>query len=207
MREAAREVDPRTPVGIEGTQMPHAFGGYDLWRLSQVLDWVEPYDIGNAREIFGSFMPGKPILTTVFENDTNPARRRLWHLLLEGDRGCIVWWSEDCMDWQSEDYRLTPKAKALAPVLQRNDLAAGAAVPAGRARARPGAHSLLAAEHPGGLAARIDCGWLHLAAAVLQLRGGPQPDGPDSRRAGSKIFRSWATARALSHPKKSRAAA
>jgi hypothetical protein len=27
---AIRAVDPRTPVGIEGTQMPHAFGGYDL---------------------------------------------------------------------------------------------------------------------------------------------------------------------------------
>jgi hypothetical protein len=118
LRLVAHEVDPHTPVGIEGTQMPHAFGGFDLWRLSQVLDWVEPYDIGGAREIFGSFMPGKPILTTVFEKDTNRARRRLWHLLLEGDRGCIVWWSEDCIDWNSEDYRLTPKAQVLAPVLK-----------------------------------------------------------------------------------------
>src|SRR5207245_405896 len=65
LRQAAREIDPHTPVGIEGTQMPHAFGGYDLRRLARVLDWVEPYDIGNAREIFGSFMPGKPIVTTV----------------------------------------------------------------------------------------------------------------------------------------------
>ena len=118
LRQAAREVDPRTPVGIEGTQMPHAFGGYDLWRLSQALDWVEPYDIGCAREVFGSFMPGKPILTTVFESAAKPARRRLWHLLLEGDRGCLVWWSEDCIDWKTSDYQLTPKAKALAPVLQ-----------------------------------------------------------------------------------------
>jgi hypothetical protein len=117
LRAAARELDPRTPVGIEGTQMPHAFGGYDLLRLAGALDWVEPYDIGNAREIFGSFMPGKPIVTTVFEKETNPARRRLWHLLLEGDRGCIIWWSEDCIDWASPDYALTPKAKALAPVL------------------------------------------------------------------------------------------
>jgi len=117
-RQAAHEVDPLTPVGIEGTQMPHAFGGYDLWRLSQVLDWVEPYDIGNAREIFGSFMPGKPLMTTVFEKDTNHARRRLWHLLLEGDRGCIIWWSEDCIDWKSPDYQLTAKARALAPVLK-----------------------------------------------------------------------------------------
>ena len=104
-------------MGIEGTQMPHAFGGYDLWRLSQALDWIEPYDIGNAREILGSFMPRKPVLTTVFEAEANPARRRLWHLLLEGDRGCLVWWSEDCIDWKSDDYALTPKARALTPVL------------------------------------------------------------------------------------------
>ncbi len=118
LRDAARAVDPRTPVGIEGTQMPDAFGGYDLWRLAQALDWVEAYDIGDAREIFGSFMPGKPLLTTVFESDTDHARRRLWHLLLEGDRGCIVWWSEDCIDWKSPDYALTPKARALAPALR-----------------------------------------------------------------------------------------
>lgn len=116
IRRASHAADPRTPVGIEGTQMPDAFGGYDLWRLSQVLDWIEPYDIGNSREILGSFMPGKPIVTTVFEKDTRHASRRLWHLLLEGDRGCIVWWSEDCIDWKSEDYALTAKAKALAPV-------------------------------------------------------------------------------------------
>jgi hypothetical protein len=116
LRQAARDLDPRTPVGIEGTQMPAAFGGYDLWRLSQAIDWVEPYDIGNAREIFGSFMPGRIFLSTVGEQDARAARRRLWHLLLEGDRGCIVWWSEDCLDWTSADYALTPRAKALAPV-------------------------------------------------------------------------------------------
>jgi hypothetical protein len=117
-RQAARAIDPRTPVGIEGTQMPHPFGGYDLWRLSQVLDWAEPYDIGSSREIFGSFMPGKTLLCTVFEKETRPAMRRLWHLVLEGDKGCIIWWSEDCLDWKSPDYALTPKAKALAPVLK-----------------------------------------------------------------------------------------
>ena len=116
LRKTAHLLDPLTPVGIEGTQMPAAFGGYDLWRLSQAIDWVEPYDIGNAREIFGSFMPGKTFLTTVGEQDARAARKRLWHLLLEGDRGCIIWWSEDCIDWQSADYALTARAKALAPV-------------------------------------------------------------------------------------------
>lgn len=118
LRKTAHELDPATPVGIEGAQMPSAFGGYDLWRLSRVLDWVEPYDVAGAREIFGSFMPGQPFLTTVFESDTDHARRRLWHLLLEGDRGCIVWWSEDCIDWKSPDYQLTAKSRALAPVLK-----------------------------------------------------------------------------------------
>lgn len=118
LRRVAHEEDAATPVGIEGTQMPDAFGGYDLWRLSQVLDWVEPYDIGSAHAILASFMPRKPLLTTVFEKDTEPARRRLWHLLLEGDRGCIVWWSEDCLDWSRPDYPLTAKARALAPVLR-----------------------------------------------------------------------------------------
>ena len=46
------------------------------------------------------------------------AARRLWHLLLLGDRGCLIWWSEDCIDWKSERYDLTPRARALAPVLE-----------------------------------------------------------------------------------------
>lgn len=118
IRKQARALDPATPVGIEGTQAPSAFGGYDLWRLSQSLDWVEPYDVGNAREIFASFMPGKPIITTVDEKRSTFAPRKLWHFLLEGDRGCIVWWSEDCIDWNSDDLALTPKGKTLAPVLR-----------------------------------------------------------------------------------------
>lgn len=117
-RKAAHVADPATPVGIEGTQMPHAFGGYDLWRMSQVLDWMEPYDICNSREILGSFMPGKPMLATVFEKESKPAMRRLWHLLLEGDKGCIIWWSEDTIDWSKPDLPLTAKGKALAPVLK-----------------------------------------------------------------------------------------
>lgn len=118
LRATARAIDPRTPVGIEGTQMPSAFGGYDLWRLSRALDWVEPYDICDAREILGSFMPGKPFLCTVGEQDARAAQRRLWHLLLLGDKGCIVWWSEDSIDWNHPGYPLTPRAKSLAPVLK-----------------------------------------------------------------------------------------
>lgn len=118
LRTAIHTIDPGAPVGIEGTQMPSAFGGYDLWRMANALDWIEPYDIGSAREVLGSFMPGKPFLTTVFEKETHLASRRLWHLLLQGDKGCIIWWSEDCIDWKSPDYALTPRAKPLIPALK-----------------------------------------------------------------------------------------
>lgn len=107
-REWVREVDPETPVGLEGTQMPAAFGGYNLWRLSQVLDWVEPYDIGNAHAIWRSFLPeAAPVYATLFEHDPNPASRRLWHLLLNGDRGVIIWCSSDWLDYESAE--ITPR--------------------------------------------------------------------------------------------------
>lgn len=118
IRKAAHEADPGVPVGIEGTQMPHAFGGYDMWKLSKSVDWMEPYDVGSSRQILGSFMPKAPFVTTVFEKDTDHAMRRLWHLLLLGDRGCVVWWSEDCVDLSKDDCPLTDKAKALAPALK-----------------------------------------------------------------------------------------
>jgi hypothetical protein len=86
--------------------------------LSKVLDWVEPYDVGNAREIFGSFMPTGLFLTTVGESSARVARRRLWHLLLLGDRGCLVWWSENCLRWTGQGWELTERARSLAPVFR-----------------------------------------------------------------------------------------
>jgi hypothetical protein len=63
-------------------------------------------------------MRNRPLLTTVFEKETNPASRRLWHLLLLGDVGSIIWWSEDCIDWKSPELALSAKGKALAPVFK-----------------------------------------------------------------------------------------
>jgi hypothetical protein len=60
----------------------------------------------------------KQIEKTLAKYDADHAARRLWHLLLEGDRGCIVWWSEDCVEWKDGGFALTEKAKAIAPVLK-----------------------------------------------------------------------------------------
>jgi len=119
LRSFIRELDPTTPVGIEGTQMPSAWGGYDLWRLSQVVDWVEPYDIANSREIFRSFLPPTaPVFGTVFGSDPARLRRHLWWLLLHGDRGCIVWDDERsrCVEKDKDDMPLTERGKGLAPI-------------------------------------------------------------------------------------------
>jgi hypothetical protein len=118
LRSASHAADPATPVGIEGTQMPSAWGGYDLWKLSRALDWVEPYDITAARAVFGSFMRGKPLLATYGERDPVAVSRRLWHLLLEGDCGAILWWSEDLLEGEGDALRLSAKGRALAPVVR-----------------------------------------------------------------------------------------
>ncbi len=118
LRAAARAADPATPVGIEGTQMPSAWGGYDLWKLSRALDWAEPYDITAARAIFGSFMRGKPLLATYGERDPVALSRRLWHLLLAGDCGAILWWSEDLLTGEGDALRLSEKGRAYAQPLR-----------------------------------------------------------------------------------------
>lgn len=121
MRQIIRQIDPSTPVGIEGTQMPSAWGGYNLYLLSQALDWVEPYDICNSREIFRSFFPhNAPIISTVFGTDYNRIRRKLWWLLLHGDKGCLVWDDEQsrCIEKEKEDLPITERGRELSKIFQ-----------------------------------------------------------------------------------------
>ena len=119
LRGYIRAIDSVTPVGIEGTQMPSAWGGFDLWRLSQAVDWVEPYDIAGARAIWRSFLPpGTTVLTTVFGDDFPHIRQRLWWLLLNGDRGAIVWDDDTSRAIQKtqEGMPLTDRGRGLAPI-------------------------------------------------------------------------------------------
>jgi hypothetical protein len=110
--------DPAGLAGLEGLQMPSAFGGFDLWKLSQVMDWLEPYDIANSRAIFGAFCPEKPIFSTIFDTNPNRMERQLWRLALEGDAGVIIWHGKDTVDTSKPDLPLTPYAKALSKPLK-----------------------------------------------------------------------------------------
>ncbi len=92
--ETVRSVEPGAIAGLVGCQAPSAFGGYDYWLLSQAIDVAEPYNIGCNREIWRSFVPQKPALTTGFGAD-NMEIWRLWYQALHGDRGVIIYDEEN----------------------------------------------------------------------------------------------------------------
>ncbi len=89
-RKAAHAEDPEALSGIVGAQAPGTFGGYDYWLLTRVLDVIEPYNIGNNREIIRSLAPGLPCFTTFFRY-SNFEIWRLWYQALHGDRGIIIY--------------------------------------------------------------------------------------------------------------------
>ncbi len=119
LRGFIRELDTDVPVGIEGVQMPSAWCGYDLWQLAQVVDWIEPYDIANSREILRSFLPSNaPVLATVFGNDFPRLSRKLWRPMLHGDRGCIIWDDDKsrCVEKTESGLPLTDRGRELAKI-------------------------------------------------------------------------------------------
>jgi glycosyl hydrolase family 42 (putative beta-galactosidase) len=120
LRQMLHEVDPGTPVGITGTTMPAAWGGYDLWRLATSVDLIEPYDAGTSREILASFLKsGTPVMSTVFGSDFERIRRGLWWRLLAGDRGVVIWDDESSrvMNATGKDLAVTERGRELRPIL------------------------------------------------------------------------------------------
>ncbi len=92
--DAIKEIDPQAKASLVGCQMPAAFGGYDYWLLGRALDAIEPYNIGNNREIWRSFAPEKPAVTTGFGAGDMEVWR-LWYQALHGDRGIIIYDEEN----------------------------------------------------------------------------------------------------------------
>ena len=86
--DAIRSVDPDAYVAIAGAQVP-GWGGYDYYRLSQVLSAIEPYDIGNNIEMIRSFNPGIAVVTTSFARGPWE-KHRIWYELLHGARLATV---------------------------------------------------------------------------------------------------------------------
>jgi len=92
--DTVKSVDGKAIGGLVGAQAPSAFGGYDYWLLSKAIDVIEPYNIGVNREIWRSFAPHKPAVTTGFGAEPIEIWR-LWYQALHGDRGVIIYDEEN----------------------------------------------------------------------------------------------------------------
>lgn len=110
--DAVLAEDPTTYVGLVGCQMPSAFGGYDYWRLSNVMTCIEPYNIGNNREIWRSLSPNKPSTTTAFGFGDEEIWR-LWYQMLHGDLGIIIY--DEKHSYLDADAQPTEMAASIAP--------------------------------------------------------------------------------------------
>ena len=104
---------PKSFAGITGAQMPSPFGGYDYWLLSDAIDVIEPYNIGNNRELWRSFAPEKPAFMTSFASDSSEVWRH-WLQALHGDRGVIIYDEEN--RFMDEDCHVTAYGKPFVPL-------------------------------------------------------------------------------------------
>jgi len=111
--EQAHVSDPEAKWGLVGCQMPAPFGGYDYWLLEKAVDVFEPYNIGNNREIIRSINPIKPCITTSFGHSDDEVWR-LWHQMLHGDRGIIIY--DENNSYMNEDGTPTEMGLRCKPV-------------------------------------------------------------------------------------------
>jgi hypothetical protein len=109
--DAIRSVDPDAYVAIAGAQVP-GWGGYDYYRLSQVLSAIEPYDIGNNIEMIRSFNPGIAVVTTSFARGPWE-KHRIWYELLHGARGNLIW--DEKSDHVTSDGSVGPRGLEVKP--------------------------------------------------------------------------------------------
>ena len=54
-KSVIRKVDPNAVIGLSGTQVPRAYGGYDWSRLMSVFDTMNAYNSSGLPEIYRSF--------------------------------------------------------------------------------------------------------------------------------------------------------
>jgi hypothetical protein len=117
--DAIHSVDPEAYIGIGGGQMP-GWGGYDYSRIVKSLTAIEPYDIGNNIEIIRSLNPAMAVLTTAFAHGSWE-QQRVWHELLHGNRGLILW--DDKSEYLNQKGELEPRGREAAGYY--NELRAG----------------------------------------------------------------------------------
>ncbi len=91
--EFSNTLDPATPCGIVGGQMPSAFGGYDYAKLMRKVQFIESYNLGSSQAIIRSFNPRNalPAVTSLFHKSADDDIWQTWYYLAHGNRGHIGW--------------------------------------------------------------------------------------------------------------------
>ena len=91
--EFANLLDPATPCGLVGGQMPSAFGGYDYAKLMRKVQFIESYNLGSSQAIIRSFNPHNalPAVTTLFHRSADDDIWQAWYYLAHGNRGHLGW--------------------------------------------------------------------------------------------------------------------
>jgi len=91
--DAVHAADPHALAAIEGAQVP-GWGGYNYTHLAHAVDVMEIYDGDENLAIVHSLNPHLITLTTSFGGA--PANVfEIWHALLSGSRGLILWEQND----------------------------------------------------------------------------------------------------------------
>lgn len=91
--EYTNTIDPDTPVGLVGGQMPSAFGGFDYAKLMRKIQFIESYNLGSSQAIIRSFNPqhAVPAVTTLFHQSVDDTIWQCWYYLAHGNKGHIGW--------------------------------------------------------------------------------------------------------------------
>jgi hypothetical protein len=97
--DAVHEADPKALAAIEGAQIP-GWGGYNYTRLATAVDVMEIYDAGESIEIARSLNPALIMLMTFSGGDPQQLHQ-LWHSVLRGMRGGILWDAHDTLARQN----------------------------------------------------------------------------------------------------------
>jgi hypothetical protein len=94
LAQRVRKRSPGTPVGLLGLSAQTAFGGVAIERVLPLLDFVECYSNGNARELaFTLRKPEQRVVLTIFDDPNGPdfAAWQAWEHWMRGGDGLVVW--------------------------------------------------------------------------------------------------------------------
>ena len=113
------DLDPWTPVGIGGAQVPSAWGGYDWGRLAGVFDWLEPYDMVGTRDLM-EWLTHDASQDTLFTSTMRApykdvtverALRAMQYRIAQGDDGALFWSSSRFFNDKAQEPTLTGLAQ------------------------------------------------------------------------------------------------